>query len=436
MLSALPPIVRIVLLAVVGAIVGALLNRAIYAWPYFRKRAISPWLPADPNALPRRWSDFIPILGWFGLRREHKIHGSGFWVRPLLIEIVWLIGLPWFYFWQLAGGLTGGLLVPEPVGWPSFIETWFVAQATLIALMFIATFIDFDERTIPDYITIPGTIFALLISAGCPWFRLPEVTTNLAGQVLEPIHFTSGSPLPNWHHDQLGLWIALAIFTCWILALLPKVCTLRYGIGRGLWIMVGSCLRPARKTACPIRCQQRRPEPMTLALGVLWLGGFFAIVFSKQSLPPLHWDSLFGSLVGLAFGGGMIWSIRILGRYAMQKEAMGFGDVTLMAMIGAFLGWQAALLTLPFAAFAALLIVVVCFLVTKESELAFGPYLCLGCTILLFGWSSIWPIMSQQFFFMGPWMFLILLAALILMPILLILIQWIKSIFLNEEEAA
>jgi prepilin signal peptidase PulO-like enzyme (type II secretory pathway) len=173
---------------------------------------------------------------------------------------------------------------------------------------------------------------------------------------------------------------------------------------------------------------------MTLRLGWLWLIGVAAIVAAKLLLPAVNWDSLFGSLIGLAFGGGMVWSIRIVARYAMQREAMGFGDVTLMAMIGAFLGWQSALMTFAIAPFAALVIVFVCFLVTKESELAFGPYLCFGCLAMLFGWSQLWPVMARQFFFVGPWLFVILLGGLVAMTGMLIMIQWLKQAFGSEYE--
>jgi len=138
-------------------------------------------------------------------------------------------------------------------------------------------------------------------------------------------------------------------------------------------------------------------------------------------------------LVGLAFGGGMIWSIRIIGTYAMGQEAMGFGDVTLMAMIGAFFGWQASLLAFVIAPFAALLVVLALFIVKRENVIAFGPYLCAGAVILLFSWGSIWPRAAKGVFALGPVLLYILLASLVLMAIMLAAIQWFKSLFIREE---
>ena len=437
MLAALPQPIRILLLIVIGALIGSFINWAIYSWTYFLKRPVSPWMTPDPNATPRRWLDRIPVAGWILLRRDHAIHGSGFWIRPLLIEFVWAVGLPWFYYWQLNGGLTGGPATPAaPVSWNMQVETWFLAHSVLIALMFIATFIDFDERTIPDFVTIPGTLIALMIAAACPWFRLPDkAVANLAGALtFDPIHYASSQLLPDWHLGIPGLIIAIAILTIWILALLPKICTMRYGIFRGLMFMLASVIRPKRKTACAIRTIRRRPFGISCGLGLLWLTGAIAVLLSWQLLPASNWLSLFGSLIGLGFGGGMIWSIRIVARYAMGREAMGFGDVTLMAMIGAFLGWQATLLTFAIAPFAALVIVAICFIFTKDNELAFGPYLCFGCLVLLLGWPTIWPRMSFQFFFAGPWLFLILVGGLIAMAFMLLGIQWIKLKLLGVDQ--
>ncbi len=423
----------ILILTLAGALIGAFVNWAIYSWTYFLKRPFSPWMTTAESASRRNWTDRIPIAGWILLRRDAAAFGNGFWIRPMLIEIAWAIGLPWFYFWQIGGGLTGGPITPLPPTWGLWSETWFYAHTILIALMCIATFIDFDERTIPDYITIPGTLIGLAFAAGCPWFRLPVVTQNLAGQTVESLHFNSPNELPVWHVGDVGLWVAVAVFTIWILAPLPKICTLRYGVGRSLQLLVASVTRPRRKSNCEFRTQQRRPFGISLALGILWLVGLVSLVAAKRWLPIANWHSLFGSIYGMAFGGGMIWAIRIVARYALQKEAMGFGDVTLMAMIGAFLGWQATLLTFAMAPFAALLIVLVSFIFTRDNELAFGPYLCFGCLVLLLGWNSIWPAAMMQFQFVGPYMLPLMFGMLLLMAILLFCIQWIKGLFLGEE---
>ncbi len=122
------------------------------------------------------------------------------------------------------------------------------------------------------------------------------------------------------------------------------------------------------------------------------------------------WDALKIGLVGWAVGGGLIWAIRIFGRIVFRREAMGFGDVTLMAAIGGFLGWQAAVL-IPF--LAALLALAhalwkLVILVGKwlrgrsisgsDREIPFGPYLSLATLILLYFWPRFWPGWARRFF--------------------------------------
>ena len=391
MLSILPNFLVILLLAVLGAVIGAAINWAIYSWCYFSRRPFSPWMSCEDPPLVRTKLDRTPILGWFSLRRHVKELGSAFWIRPLLIEVTWAIGLPWFWFWQSGPGLTGGIAVPS-----LWIETWFWGHSVLIALMFVATFIDFDEKTIPDEITLPGTLFALAMAAAFPWFRLPELVNRLAGPAVEPIHYGSSNALPAWHHGTIGIVIALAIVLIWFFSLLPARYTMRYGLIRGIRITLASMIRPKRKTSCSIRTTERQPLGLTRLIILIWLVVSALVLLAWLLLPTLHWTSLFGSIVGLGFGGGMVWSIRIVASYAMQQEAMGFGDVTLMAMVGAFFGWQSSLLVFAIAPFAALVVVFAMVLLRRVNEIAFGPYLCIGALVLLFGWSHIWNNMARR----------------------------------------
>ncbi len=381
----------------------------------------------DPP-LVRTKHDRIPILGWFSLRRHANELGSGFWVRPLLIEIVWAVGLPWFWFWQSAPGLTAGVAVSC-----LWTETWFWGHTVLIALMFVATFIDFDEKMIPDEVTLSGALFALVVAAAAPWFRLPEIVNRLSGAGVEPIHFGSSNVLPTWHHDITGIALALLIVAIWFFSLLPARYTLRYGLLQGIRITLASIVRPKRKTVCSVRSTARQTLGVTRLLAILWASLSILVLVSWLLLPPLHWTSLFGSIIGLGFGGGMVWAIRIVASYAMQQEAMGFGDVTLMAMLGAFLGWQSSLLVFAIAPFAALLVVAAMLLLQRTNEIAFGPYLCIGALVLLFGWSTIWNDFARTLFFLGPWLLIVLVVGLVAMAIMLVAIQFVKSFFLGDD---
>jgi leader peptidase (prepilin peptidase)/N-methyltransferase len=52
-----------------------------------------------------------------------------------------------------------------------------------------------------------------------------------------------------------------------------------------------------------------------------------------------HLHGLAWSMAGLAMGGGLTWIVRGTSSLILGRQALGFGDVTLMAMIGSFLGW-------------------------------------------------------------------------------------------------
>ncbi len=84
------------------------------------------------------------------------------------------------------------------------------------------------------------------------------------------------------------------------------------------------------------------PDEITLPGAVLGLAVSFLV-------PTLHgttgrFDGLFLGFLGALAGGGLLWLIGLIGSWIFKKEAMGGGDVKMMAMVGAVIGWQKVLL--------------------------------------------------------------------------------------------
>lgn len=95
-------------------------------------------------------------------------------------------------------------------------------------------------------------------------------------------------------------------------------------------------------------------------------------------------SGLLFSLIGLGTGFGVTWLIRAGARLVFGKEAMGFGDVKLMGMIGAFLGWQDVLLTFFIGCVIGAVFGLVHRWLTGDQYISFGPFLAIGAVVTLF----------------------------------------------------
>jgi leader peptidase (prepilin peptidase) / N-methyltransferase len=113
---------------------------------------------------------------------------------------------------------------------------------------------------------------------------------------------------------------------------------------------------------------------------VITLPGIVLGVALSLVLPP----GLVESLLGVVVGGGLLWGIAELWYRLRKVEAMGFGDVKMLAMIGAFLGWKLMLLTLVLSSFLGS-IVGVAMIAFKRGDmkyaLPFGTFLALGALV-------------------------------------------------------
>jgi prepilin signal peptidase PulO-like enzyme (type II secretory pathway) len=417
-------ILRCTCLFFLGVVVGTYLNRGIYRLACFR-RSIGPWSDPHPDAPPRHWFDRVPIFGWFNLRRESPIHGRGFWVRPMLIEIATGACFAALYWYeciyrglaQVPPGMVplGGLSNPVS-DWTLHVQCF--SHLLLISLMLVATFIDFDEQTIPDAITFPGALLALLIAAAFPTSRLIAIVRVPGGWQAEPLCVVSGCKPAGWLtwlDSPLSLIVAMMCFVGWCVAMVPWLWTTRRGFAKAVQYFLASFTRYLSKTMIWMAIVGSAGIALLWAFGNAGLG-----------TAPHPWESLFTALAGMAAGGGLIWAVRIIGSNALGQEAMGFGDVTLMAMIGAFLGWQAALIVFFLSPFGAVIIALLQWAFTGRRDIAFGPYLCLAACFVVVKWPDVWDF-AHPVFSMGMFVPGVLAVLLALMGILLIGLRWLRE---------
>jgi leader peptidase (prepilin peptidase)/N-methyltransferase len=146
---------------------------------------------------------------------------------------------------------------------------------------------------------------------------------------------------------------------------------------------------------------QHRIIPDEVTIGGMLIG-FLLRLFSGLNLSGRKWSlaPALDSCLGIIIGGGIIWLVGFLFDLIYFKllrnppiqgetESMGGGDVKLLAMIGAFLGWQQALVTFFLAPFFGALIGIINLLTNKDHTIPYGPFLSLAAFICIFWFQAI-----------------------------------------------
>src|ERR1041384_2181530 len=224
------------LMAALGAIVGSFLNVVIHRIP--REQSIV--LPSSKCPKCRaeiKPYDNIPVLSYLILRGRCRACGVSISPRYPAVE-----------------ALTG--LLFAAVTWHDGLSYALAFDLAFIAAMIALIFIDAEHMILPNVITYPGVLFALL-------------TRLLLPYLVAPAHFDD---LPQ------------------LLATFPKL--------------------------------------------------------------PLWAVSLIGAALGALIGGGSLWLMGFIWEKLRGVEAMGMGDVKMMFMGGAYLGWRLTILTIFIGVFA------------------------------------------------------------------------------------
>ena len=121
--------------------------------------------------------------------------------------------------------------------------------------------------------------------------------------------------------------------------------------------------------------------------------------------PHLH--GLAVSLAGVAAGAGICWVVRAIGSWTLGREAMGLGDVILLGMVGAFLGWQPVVIAFFLAPAAALVVILPAKFIAAVRgrgggrEFPYGPWLAAAAAVVVLFWHEVWQA-AGTYFALGP----------------------------------
>ncbi len=132
-------------------------------------------------------------------------------------------------------------------------------------------------------------------------------------------------------------------------------------------------------------------EHQIIPNSITFPGMLLAVILGSTILPdPFLQSELLGfkaSITGFLAGGGSFYLIAVIGKAIFKKDAMGGGDIKMMAMVGGLLGWKGVLLTTFLGSLLGSVTGVSLILLKGRewgSKIPFGPYLAIGALVSLF----------------------------------------------------
>ncbi|MGQ0629339.1 MAG: prepilin peptidase [Phycisphaerales bacterium] len=425
-------LVPVAFVAVYGACIGSLLNVVAYRMP------LGIGLVFPPSSCPccktrLTWRENIPILGWLLLRGRCRFCRSPISPEYPLVEafVALLFGaFALLYFvvpnQAVFAGIDWGTIKPEWARGP-LAEVWptMVVLYTLLACLTAMTIIDAKTTTIPMALpwlaVIVGVVGHLAHALGLQLLAPAHELTTFAST--PPHHrWTIPVPGPGWLPSEwwwVGASIGGVVGIGVGLVLLRARLITRSFADYDEWEKTELARQAAAAPAEPLpgsaaphpaaamwiayphaRREMVRELAFLAPAGVLaWLGGRLAhgwatgharpnpSPFEAPLLPqiPLWLAVLSGVLLGYLIGGGVVWLVRIGGSLGFGREALGLGDVHLMAAVGACLGWADAVLAFFGAAFVGLAWTLVGLAAggRLRRTMPYGPYLAIATLLVL-----------------------------------------------------
>jgi leader peptidase (prepilin peptidase)/N-methyltransferase len=326
---------------------------------------------------PINWYDNVPILSWILLGGRCRHCKTSISIRYPLVEVANTLLWAGLFVWYFVLGRRDGADEVH-IAWPLY-----VMHVSLLSALLAASLIDLDFFIIP--LSLPWTvaIIAFLLNGfGGENALLPQITPTTAA-------ISAGG--------GLGMLFSL---------ILVRLKWLRRSYSTPLKLASEQTQEateegessPGEESEAPHSDYRHRTEMVWEILFlmppvVLAAAAWAAIPRSRWMAWMAmsdHLHAVIATLFGLLIGGGVVWAARIVFTLAFGKEAMGLGDVHLMAGVGAAIGWMGPVVGFLLGPVLAIPFVLLGRMVQIGREIPFGPWLSLGvvCCILFFDSAS------------------------------------------------
>lgn len=443
----LPKITYLLFVVAFGGCVGSLINVLAYRMPL----GLSVVTP--PSRCPKcgtrlSWRDNIPVFGWLFLRGKCRYCREKISPEYPIVEasVALLFGLFYAIYFMVPDGAVWlgvpvGRIKPEwAMSQPGMVWPTFTLLLILLGALAAMTIVDAKTSTIPLEMTWVPAAAAVVIHPVHAWWMEHRWLALKMPYAPPPWIWPIPTPLDsNWW------WIGASIGG--VVGLGVAVLLLRFGwirrsfadyaeweksvLGAGqpasdaAAAAIGSAPPPAEPTPAQPTVVDTHPiEPVAAGapeemwiqypharremvkelaflapcVGLAWLGGWAAEHWiAAGTSAPLWLLVLSGVLLGYLIGGGIVWGMRLAGSLALNKEAMGLGDVHMMAAVGACLGWIDSGLAFFLAAFVGLFwtLISTVFSGSLRRAMPYGPYLAVATVLVLLGKPLIEAGLSQ-----------------------------------------
>lgn len=359
----------VIFAGILGLLVGSFSNVLIWRLPRRENIAFPPsHCPKCDHQLHA--IDLVPVFSWLSLGGKCRYCKAPINPRYPVVELV-----------------TGGAYAAIAALYP--VTTYGLAPLGLMFLFTIllaGSLIDLEVFELPDELTLPGVALGLLFAflhKGVG--NLPNLPEALNGALM-----------------GAGIVVLISLLGSWVMRRFRERQYPEFPIGYqqiSLGLLVGAWLGPwvallAAAASMILNVVAKKVIPMP---EIVTLGGFMvSIVLGSSGMGPGILGMLHNGLAGagaVSLLAGVYWWIANSRSKAADTGdddtptdpvAMGFGDVKLMAAIGAFLGWQAVLVALVVSVFAGAIIGLILMAMKKGNKLPFGPYLAIGAVVALF----------------------------------------------------